>query len=99
MILRQHLTTKSNDIALKEISFATEHQEHGGVITHVGWKIKARYGGADPKKQKQEYELIFSPDEAAWLLDKLTAMRSRFNDDTVRDVLAQRAAEAVPDDA
>jgi hypothetical protein len=98
MILRQHLTTKSNDITLKDISFATEHQEHNGVITHVGWKIKATYGGSDPKKHKQAYELIFSPEEAQMLLDKLQAMQDRFTDEFVSSALTQRAADTHVDD-
>ena len=100
MILRQHLATKSNDIPLSNLSVATEHREHGGTITHVGWKLKATYGGPDPKKKNQGYDLLFSPDEAYWMRDQLNALLSRFeNDGFVREALAARNTEVVDDDA
>lgn len=100
MILRQHLATKSNDIPLSNISVATEHQEHGGTITHTGFKLKAHNGGSDPKKQNHKYELLFSVDEAYYLRDELLALLSRFEDDQiVRQALAARDADIVDDDA
>jgi hypothetical protein len=101
MFLRQHLATKTHDIPLANLSVATEHTEHNGTITHVGWKLKAHYGGSDEKKKNQKYELIFSPEEAVYLRDEITALLSRFEDDQcVQKALAARNdAEVVDDDA
>lgn len=78
MKIRHHLAKGFNEIPLKNIAYATEHQKKGDAVAHVGWKIQGEYGGENERAKKHRYEVIFTPEEAIDFRDKLDKMLERF---------------------
>lgn len=94
MKIRHHLAKGFNEIPLKGIHYATEHQKRGDEVTHIGWKIQGDYGGANERAQKHKYEIIFTPEEARDFRARLDTMLQRFEGELV---LEETAAPEVDD--
>jgi hypothetical protein len=94
MIIRHHLATKRNDVALKNVTFHTEHQQKGKEITHVGWKMVGEYDGPDPRQQKHRYEILFTEEEARQHLARLQTMLVNFDKEKIRELAEHHAAKA-----
>jgi hypothetical protein len=94
MFLRHHLGKGFNEIPLKHLTFATEHRDHNGEITHVGMKVKGDYAGENPRAMKHRYEVIFEAEEFQLLLEKARKFEHRFD---LPDALPALAGEVIAD--
>jgi hypothetical protein len=90
VIIRHHLAKGYNDIKLTNVTFATEHEEHGDETRIVGFKVKGDYGGDNPRSAKHKYEIIFETgEETDVLFAKANKLQPRFNNPTELPSIAQ----------